>query len=173
METDVPEMTQQSHQQIDVREALGVDYTIALRPSPDTGAVAVFAGANKPETVTEPTLTVAKVTTDKSGSIHSVDKMWEFNGAHGDEVIRDVWTRPQLLNGMKKVSKEELAGMIAVTVGEDGTIRTWMRDDGSRTIAGQYVKLEPIDMDNMGQKYKRRPKVPPGGSKGDKRFKPY
>lgn len=132
--------------QVDVREALGVDYTVALVPG-DKEHVTVMAGANKADV---PFVVVARFSSSLPGEL---EELLRLEGAHSDEVVRGCWVNGDEVDGAPG----------AVTVGEDSTVRLWKNGEGKDIAMGERVEHQ-----RDGRRMKKKSRKSESG-----RFKPY
>lgn len=144
---------------MDVRESMAADYAISLTPRdgfPKSSNQLVLAtGTYRPETlakipgVTNPIVDLRVGTPGKEATGASMDVAIRLLGAHGEELVRDVWY-------------DETAEFV-LTCGEDGYVRMW--NDGKVSTGGD-VEMEGVTeaKDDAGGKKKKRK---------EKRFKPY
>ena len=109
---------------LDLREKLSVDYAVKTEPVfEDSRGLSIIAGANKPETAA-PFLSWT-VLRSKEEKFDDMKTLMRFDGAHGEEVVRDLWVSSMLLEEEHDVRSLGDWVPTALTVGEDGVIKIW------------------------------------------------
>lgn len=136
---------------INVKEQMKADYAFLEKNGNFNGAW-LCAGANKLETAEVPHMTLAMLSArdDDSPDPHPI---WKLEGAHGEEVVRDVWWEDAV------VTTRNSPDMPMLTAGEDGYVRMWK-------------EVQEDKNGHIGQA-KRTGKESRGSLSESKRFKPY